>query len=67
MEKPQILMKKFVYFGLLIIELNKTIMHEAWYDYAKVKYDAKAKAKRIIFRKKLEKMLEQGLPLQNMS
>ena len=51
MEKPQILMKKFVYFGLLIIELNKTIMHEAWYDYAKVKYDAKAKAKQIIFRK----------------
>ena len=67
MEKPQILMKKFVYFGLLIIELNKTIMHGAWYDYAKVKYDAKAKAKQIIFRKKLEKMLEQGLPLQNMS
>ena len=42
-------------------------MHGAWYDYAKGKYDAKSKAKQIIFRKKLEKMLKQGLPLQNMS
>ena len=34
---------KLVYFGLLILNLIKTIMYEFWYDYVKPKYDKKAK------------------------
>ena len=32
MKTTQIYMKKPVYFGLLILEMSKTIMHEFWYD-----------------------------------
>ena len=31
-------MNKPVYLGLLILDLNKTIMYELWYDYVKPKY-----------------------------
>ena len=43
MKKTQILMNKPVYFGLWILELNKTVMYEFCYDYVKPKYDEKAK------------------------
>ena len=32
MEKTQILMNKPVYLGLSILDLNKTVMYEFWYD-----------------------------------
>ena len=43
MRKTQVLMNKPVYFGLTILDLNKTIMHEFWCDYVKPKYGEKAK------------------------
>ena len=36
-------MKKSVYLGLSVLELNKTVMYEFWYGYVKPKYDEKAK------------------------
>ena len=36
-------MNKPVYLGLSILELNKILMYKFWYDYAKPKYDEKAK------------------------
>ena len=42
-KKTQILMNKPVYLGLSILELNKILMYKFWYDYAKPKYDEKAK------------------------
>ena len=38
MRKTQILMNKFVYLGLSILDLSKTAMYEFWYDYVKPKY-----------------------------
>ena len=35
-------MKKPVHLGLSILELNKTLMYEFWYDYVKPKYGEKA-------------------------
>ena len=40
---PQIFMSEPVYLGLPILELNKMLMYEFWYDYVKPKYDEKAK------------------------
>ena len=39
MRKPQIIMNKPVYLGLLILDLSKTVMYEFWYDYVKPKHD----------------------------
>ena len=36
-------MYKPVYLGLLILEINKIIMYELWYDYINPKYREKAK------------------------
>ena len=36
-------MSEPVYLGLPILELNKMLMYEFWYDYVKPKYDEKAK------------------------
>ena len=36
-------MNKLLYLGLSILELNKILMHEFWYDYAKPIYDEKVK------------------------
>ena len=36
-------MNKQVYLGLSILEMSKTVMHEFWYDYLKLKYEEKAK------------------------
>ena len=43
MTKTQILMNKPVYLGLSILELNKIVMREFWYDYVKPKYGEKSK------------------------
>ena len=42
-EKTQILMNKPVYLRLLILDLNKTAMHEFWCVYIKPKYGEKAR------------------------
>ena len=42
MQRTQILMNRAVYFGLLILEMSKTVMYEFWYDYVKPKYGEKA-------------------------
>ena len=39
----QILMNKPVYLGLSILEISKTVMHESWYGYVKLKYGGKVK------------------------
>ena len=39
----QILMNQPVYLGLSILALRKTVMHEFWYDYVKLKYGEKGK------------------------
>ena len=36
-------MNKPVYLGLSILEISKIVLHEFWYDYAKPKYEEKAK------------------------
>ena len=43
MKTMQILMNKPVYLGLSILEISKTVMHESWYDYVKLKYGGKVK------------------------
>ena len=35
-------MKKKIYLGLSILVINKTVMHEFWYNYLKPKYQGKA-------------------------
>ena len=39
--KKQIVMNKLVYLGLSILELNKILMYDFWYDYVKPKYGEK--------------------------
>ena len=36
-------MNNLVYLGLSILEINKTLMYEFWYDYIKPKYQDNAK------------------------
>ena len=36
-------MNKLVYLGSLILDLNKTVMYEFWYDYVKPKHDENEK------------------------
>ena len=43
MKKTEMLMNKPVYLGLSILELNKILMYEIWYDYVKPKHGEKAK------------------------
>ena len=43
MKKTEILMNKPVYLRLSILEWNKMLTYEIWYDYIKPKYDEKAK------------------------
>ena len=42
-KKAEILMNKFVYLGLAILELSKILMHEFECDYVKPKYGKKSK------------------------
>ena len=42
-EKIEIIINKPVYYGISILELNKILMYEFWYDYIKLKYGKKAK------------------------
>ena len=43
MKKTQITINKLVYLGLLILDLNKTVMYDFRYDYVKPKYAEKTK------------------------
>ena len=43
MNKTQIFMNKPVYLGLSILEINKLVMHDFWYDYVEPKYNKNAK------------------------
>ena len=43
MKKTQLLVNNAVYLGISILELNKIVMYEVWYSYAKPKYKEKAK------------------------
>ena len=43
MKKIKAKMKKLVYLGMSILDINKTLMYEFWYDYLKPKYNDKAK------------------------
>ena len=43
MRKTQILINKFVYLGLSILDLSKTVVHKFWYDYVKPKYGEKSR------------------------
>ena len=43
MKKMKVKMNKPVYLGLSILEINKTLMFEFWYDHIKLKYQNKAK------------------------
>ena len=76
MKNTEILKNKPVYLGLSILELNKILMYEFWYDYVKPKYGKKAKIcymdtdsftvyiKQMIFIKTLQKMFVPELILQ---
>ena len=43
LRKVEVKRKKPVYLGLSILEINKTLMHEFWYDYINIKYQNNAK------------------------
>ena len=43
MKKTQITINKLVSLGLLILDLNKTVMYDFWYDYIKPKCAEKTK------------------------
>ena len=43
MKKVKVKMDKPVYLGLSILEINKSLMYEFWYDYIKPKYQHNAK------------------------
>ena len=36
--KTKVKMNKQIYFGMSILDINKTLMYEFWYDYIKPKY-----------------------------
>ena len=42
MKKIKVKMNKPVYLGMSILEINKTLMYEFWYDYIKPKYQINA-------------------------
>ena len=42
MRKIKVVMNKPVYLGQAILDISKTLMHEFWYDYIKLKYQEKA-------------------------
>ena len=68
-------MSEPVYLGLPILELNKMLMYEFWYDYVKPKYDEKAKFCYLdkdsfiayLITKVLQKILKLDLMLQIMN
>ena len=39
MKKTKVKMNKPIYLGLSILEINKILMYESWYDYMKPKYN----------------------------
>ena len=43
MKKIKVKMNKPVYLGMFILEINKTLMYEFWYDYIKLKCQSNAK------------------------
>ena len=43
MKKIEVKMNKPVYLGLSLLEINKTLMNEFWYDYVKSKYQQSTK------------------------
>ena len=43
MRKIEVFMKKSVYFGQAILDINKTLMYEFYYDYLQIKYSDKVK------------------------
>ena len=43
MKKTQIFKNTLVSLGLSILETSRLVMHEFWYDYAKLEYKEKAK------------------------
>ena len=43
MKKTKVKMNKPIYLGLSILEINKILMHEIWYDYMKRKYNDSVK------------------------
>ena len=43
MRRTQIPMNKPVYLGLSILEINKILIYEIWYDYVKRKHGEKAR------------------------
>ena len=43
MKKAQTTINKPIYLGLSILDLNKTVMFEFWYDSVKPKYGEKSK------------------------
>ena len=43
MKKIKVKMNKPIYLGLTILEINKTLVYEFWYDYIKPKHQNNAK------------------------
>ena len=43
MKNTRVKMNKPIYLGMSILDTNKTLMYEFWYDYIKPKYQVKAK------------------------
>ena len=43
MKKIKVKMNKPIYLGLTILEINKTLVYEFWYDYIKLKHQNNAK------------------------
>ena len=74
MKKSEVLLNKLDYLGLPILELNKILMYEFWYDYVTPKYGEKAKlcymdidsyiVEQTIFARILQKILKLDFILQ---
>ena len=43
MKKTDVKMNNPIYLGQAILDINKILMHEFWYDYIKLKYGDKAR------------------------
>ena len=70
MKMTKMKMNKLIYLGMSILDINKTLIYEFWYDYIKPKYQDRAKlcymdidsfVIHIIFTKILLMMLKNGL------